>query len=95
MKNQQSKKLSPFDTLEATIRKDYVPGQIVRLVNDIVAIEVNAAWRASPEGLKDAKEVDGYSAEQLKEVLKKQEANKAILQRKVDFFKRLYNEQEK
>lgn len=94
-KEKSKKKLSPSEYLEASIRREYVPGQIARNLNEIVAIEVNALWRATPEGKKAAKDEDNYSPEDLKEVLKKQEANKARIQVKVDFLKRLYDQQEK
>lgn len=88
-------KLSASDRLEAAVRREYVPNEIVRSLNEIIGIEVNAAWRGTPEGLKAAKREHGYEPAELKLALKKQEEHKANLQEKVDFLKQLLDKQEK
>ncbi len=92
-KNRQQK-ASPANKLEAAIRREYVPNQIIKILNDILAIEVNALWRATPEGKTAAKRDDNYSAEDLAAVLKKQEENRSILRVKADFLKGLLDQQE-
>ncbi len=87
-------KQTPADKLEDALRREYVPTQIASYVAQIVGIEVNAAWRATPAGLEAAKAEDGYTELDLEMVLSKQENNKVILQTKLDFFKALFNEQE-
>lgn len=88
-------KLSASDRLEAAVRREYVPNEIVRSLNEIIAIEVNAAWRATKAGMKAAKREHGYEPEDLQKALKKQEEHKANLQEKVDFLKQLLDSQEK
>lgn len=94
-KNVKKEKLSASDRLEAAVRREYVPNEIVRSLNEIIGIEVNAAWRATPEGMKAANREHGYQQEDLQKALKKQEEHKANLQEKVDFLKQLLDKQEK
>ena len=87
------KKLTPADKLEAAIRTQYLPGQMAGLLSQIMEIETNALWRATPEGIKEAKEENEYTLEDIKTVLGKQAKRRAALLLKVDFIGRLYNEQ--
>ena len=85
----------PSDKLEALIRKEYLPGQIVAVFQQILDIETNAKWRATDAGRKEAKDFDGYDEIELSKVLEKQEAQRQRLLLKVGFLESLYNEENK
>lgn len=95
VKSNMAKKSTPADKLEQEIRDQYVPGQLAGLLSRVLEVETNALWCATPEGKAQTLRDHDYDEEQLAQVLEKQAANKDILQEKVDFLKKLYNEQYK
>lgn len=87
--------LKPSQILEATIREQHLPQEIARIMTQILDIETNVKWRATPEGKKAAKDDDDYSPDDLKKVIEKQKAHAAKLRVKVDFLMGLYDKQNK
>lgn len=91
----KNKKQKPSEKLVAALRREYLPTEIMKYIGQIRAIEVNAIWRATPQGIAAGKKEDGYEGEDLKMALEKQEENRQILLTKVDFLKDLYDQEEK
>lgn len=88
----KAKKKDIASLMEREVRQSYLPQQLASLVGEICAIDVQALFRQTEDGIQDAKDENGYeSMDQIAAVQMKQQKRKENLERKLRFIKALIN----
>lgn len=88
----KKKKLTKSEQIEADIRAQFLGAQFANTIEEILQIELNAKWRATAAGKKDAEEVEQYTPEDLEKILGKQQERRKRLLPKVEFLRKEIDE---